>query len=103
MTKTELIEVIVKKTGLTKADCKKAIDAFTETITEVISMKTGRARYVNIPNFGTFFSIFKLQRIGRNPKTGKKINIPTHYTPKLIPSKTLMRIINQGGGNGGLK
>ncbi len=71
MNKGELIEAIAQKSGLTKADAKKALDAFIESTTE--SLKKGDK--IVLIGFGTFSVSERAARTGRNPQTGKVINI----------------------------
>ncbi len=80
MNKAQLIDAIAKKANLTKADAKKALDAFVETTTD--TLKSGDK--IALVGFGTFgvtkraASVTKrAARKGRNPqKPNEVINIP---------------------------
>jgi DNA-binding protein HU-beta len=72
MNKAQLIEAIANKAGLTKADSKKALDAFIETTTEALKNEDR----VALVGFGSFSVSKRDARTGRNPQTGKPINIP---------------------------
>ena len=72
MNKAELIDAIASKAGLTKADSKKALDAFTESIAAELKKKGGRVALVG---FGSFTVSERKARTGRNPQTGKEIKI----------------------------
>ena len=71
MNKAELIDSIAKDANLTKADAKKALDAFVKATTK--SLKKGER--VALVGFGSFSVARRSQRTGRNPQTGKPITI----------------------------
>ena len=72
MNKAQLIDAIAEKAGLTKADSKKALEAFVATIGE--SLK--KDEKVALVGFGSFSVSERSARAGRNPQTGKTIQIP---------------------------
>ncbi|WP_185864440.1 HU family DNA-binding protein [Blattabacterium cuenoti] len=72
MNKTELVNSIAEKTGITKIKAKNVTDAFIETVIE--SLKKGDK--VTLVGFGTFSVVERSPRNGVNPRTGKKIYIP---------------------------
>lgn len=78
MNKTELIAAIAEKSGLTKADSKKALDAFIETVSS--EMKKGGK--VALVGFGTYSVTQKSARKGINPRTKAVINIPAKKVVK---------------------
>jgi len=78
MNKTELIAAIADKSGLTKADSKKALDAFIETVSS--EMKKGGK--VALVGFGTYSVTQKSARKGINPRTKAVINIPAKKVVK---------------------
>ncbi|OFX83298.1 MAG: DNA-binding protein [Bacteroidetes bacterium GWF2_33_16] len=71
MNKAELIDAIAKEAKLTKADAKKALDAFIKSTTT--SLKKGNR--VALVGFGSFSVAKRNARTGRNPQTGKPITI----------------------------
>ncbi len=71
MNKAQLIDAMAEKAGLTKADAKKALDAFVEATTD--SLKGGDR--VALIGFGSFSVSERSARTGRNPQTGKEITI----------------------------
>lgn len=71
MKKSELVEAVAEKAGLTKADATRAIDAIFATITE--ALKNGDK--VPVAGFGTFAVSKRAAREGRNPRTGETVNI----------------------------
>ena len=85
MNKSELVKAISEKSGSTIRDTEKFLDSFVETITE--SMKKGDD--VTLVGFGTFSVANRAERIGRNFKTGKNIQIPASKSVKFKAGKTL--------------
>ncbi len=71
MNKAQLIDAMAEKAGLSKADAKKALDAFVEATTEALK---GGDR-VALIGFGSFAISERSARTGRNPQTGKTIQI----------------------------
>ncbi len=78
MNKTELINEIAEKSGLSKKKKKKALEAFIESVTGEV--KTGGK--VALVGFGTFSVTQKAARKGINPRTKAVINIPAKKTVK---------------------
>ncbi len=71
MNKAELIEAIATDAGLTKADAKKALDAFVGATTGALK----KGDRVALVGFGSFSIANRAARKGRNPQTGKEIKI----------------------------
>ena len=71
MTKTELIDSVASKSGLTKKDAGAVVEAFTSTITETLVNKED----VQLIGFGTFTTSKRAAREGINPSTGAKLQI----------------------------
>ncbi len=71
MNKAELIDAMAADAGLTKADAKRALDAFVGATTD--SLKKGNR--VALVGFGSFSVSTRAARKGRNPQTGQEINI----------------------------
>jgi DNA-binding protein HU-beta len=87
MNKQELIEAIAKESNLSKADSKKAIDAIIKAITS--SLKKGDR--VAIVAFGSFSVAKRSARTGRNPQTGKAINIKAKNVVKFKAGADLLK------------
>jgi DNA-binding protein HU-beta len=85
MTKTEFVAKIAEKTGSTKVDADKAIQAFLETVTDVL--KAGDK--VAFAGFGSFEVTERAAREGRNPQTGETMRIKASKAPKFKAGKTL--------------
>ena len=72
MTKADLVGKIAEKTGLTKANAERALNAFIEAIEETL---VGEGK-ITLTGFGTFMVDERKARTGRNPRTGETIEIP---------------------------
>lgn len=71
MNKAELIDAIASKANLSKADAKKALDAFVDTTGEALK----KGDRVALVGFGSFAVAERSARTGRNPQTGQPITI----------------------------
>ena len=71
MNKAELIDAIASEANLTKADAKRALDAFVKTTTGALK----KGDRVALVGFGSFAVSKRNARTGRNPQTGKPITI----------------------------
>ena len=85
MNKAELISAVAEKTGLSKKDSEKAINATFDTIT--LAMEAGEK--VQLVGFGAFDVKERASRIGRNPKTKEEIEIPASRVPVFKAGKAL--------------
>ena len=85
MNKSELVDAVATKTGLTKVQSSEAIDAVVDAIQE--SLKGGGQ--VSLVGFGVFLTGERAARTGRNPRTGAEIQIPAARLPKFKPGKGL--------------
>ena len=85
MNKTQLIDAIAAEAGLTKVDAKKAVDAFIKTTGEQI--KDGEK--IALVGFGTFSVSERPARMGRNPKTGEKIEVEKKRVVRFKPGSDL--------------
>ena len=78
MNKSELIDAIAAKSGASKADAGKIVDAFVETVVETVA----KGEEVRLIGFGTFGVSERAERTGRNPRSGDTIKIPACKAPK---------------------
>lgn len=90
MNKTELVDSIAKKTGLTKKDSEAALNAFVESVTE--SLK--KDDKVQLIGFGSFEVRKRAARKGRNPQTKEEIKIPASKAPVFKAGKALKTSVN---------
>jgi len=90
MNKSELISSIAEKSGLTKADAGKALDAMIASVTEGL---TGGDR-IALVGFGSWSVEQRSARTGRNPRTGAEIQIPAKKVVKFKPGAGLSDAVN---------
>ena len=90
MTKQELVEKMAAKSGLTKADSERALNAFQEAVTEELS-KGGK---VTLTGFGTYATSKREAREGRNPRTGEKVKIAARKAVTFKAGTALKEAVN---------
>ncbi len=90
MNKAQLIDSIAEQSGLTKADSKKALEAFVSSIGS--SLKKGDK--IALVGFGSFAVADRPARTGRNPQSGKEIKIPAKKIVKFKPGSELGEAVN---------
>ncbi len=90
MNKAELITSMAEKSGLTKKDSEKALNAFIESVEETLA----QGEKVQLVGFGTFESRRRNARKGRNPQTGEEIDIPAANMPAFKAGKALKDKLN---------
>ncbi len=90
MNKAQLIDAIAGDSGLTKADAKKALDAFLKVTGE--ALQSGDR--VSLVGFGSFSVTERSARMGRNPQTGKEISIPAKKVIKFKAGSELTDSVN---------
>lgn len=85
LTKTDLVAQVAEKVTLKKKDVEKAVNAVFASIQDALA-NGEKAQFVG---FGTFEVKQRKARKGRNPQTGKVINIPAAQVPVFKPGKAL--------------
>ncbi|GAB5031322.1 histone family protein dna-binding protein [Nannochloropsis oceanica] len=88
--KTELLDQVVKKTGVTKVMADKVLSAVTDSIAE--SLADGKK--VSLVGFGSFGTSVRSARTARNPRTGEPIQVPETTVATFAPSKVLKDKVN---------
>ena len=91
MNKTELVAVVAEKTGMTKKDAERVINATVETITENLV----KGEKVAMSGFGIFEVKAREARVGRNPRTKETIEIPATRLPAFKASKALKATVSK--------
>ncbi len=89
MNKAELIDAIASGADLTKADAKKALEAFVGSVSDTLK-EGGRVALVG---FGSFSVAEREERKGRNPQTGAEITIPAKKVVKFKAGAELAELI----------
>ena len=90
MNKTELIAKVAEVADLTKKDAEKAVNAIfgsTDSNKGVIIDAVAAGDKVQIIGFGSFESVERAARTGRNPQTGEEVQIAAKTAPKFKPGK----------------
>lgn len=90
MNKVELIAAMSAQNEMTKTDNEKALKAFIDVVSE--EMKNGGK--VQIVGFGTFETVQRAEREGRNPATGEAMTIKASVAPKFKAGKALKDTVN---------
>lgn len=85
MTKEDLIEIMIKKTGCTKKCAADCLNTILDEMTKALS----KGEQVVLTGFGTFRVTKRAARTGRNPKTGETIQIPAGKVPRFKAGKGL--------------
>lgn len=91
MNKTELIDSMAAKTGLTKKNAEAALNAFVEAVSEELT----KGEKVSLVGFGTFEVSERAAREGRNPRSGEVMHIAASKAPKFKAGKALKDIVNE--------
>ena len=91
MNKTELVASVAEKSGLTKKDSEKAVNAVLAAITE--SMENGEK--VQLVGFGTFEVRERKARKAQNPQTKEEITLPATKVPAFKAGKGLKDVVAQ--------
>lgn len=89
MNKTDFISAVAEKSGLSKIDSKKAVEAFFETVSD--ELKEGGK--IALLGFGSFSITEKAARKGMNPKTKQPIDIPARKSVKFKAGAELNELI----------
>ncbi len=88
MNKGDLINKVAEVLN-SKKEAQAAVDTTIKAITGALANKDS----VTLVGFGTFKVANRKARKGRNPQTGKEINIPARNVPKFVPGKALKEAV----------
>lgn len=91
MNKQELVASIAEKSGLTKKDSEKVLNAFVDSVKAALA----GGEKVALVGFGTFEVRSRKPRKGRNPQTKAVITIPGGKTPAFKPGKELKDVVGK--------
>ncbi|MCC7176695.1 MAG: integration host factor subunit beta [Bryobacterales bacterium] len=94
MTKAELIDEVSRVVELTRKESEVIVEAVFASI--VRALRGGDK--IEIRGFGSFRTRERQARIGRNPKTGARVEVPAKRIPFFKPSKELKDLVNEDGG-----
>jgi integration host factor subunit beta len=90
VTKADLIEEVSRVVEMTRKDSEVIVEAIFDSI--VRSLRTNDK--IEIRGFGSFRTRQRQSRIGRNPKTGARVEVPPKRIPFFKPSKELKDLVN---------
>src|SRR5215470_13560496 len=95
MTKADLVEEVARVTELTRKDSEVIVDTMFESV--IKALRAGDK--LEVRGFGSFRVRQRNARIGRNPKTGDKVEVPAKRVPYFKPSKEMKDLINNESGS----
>jgi DNA-binding protein HU-beta len=89
VTKSQLVDVVQKRAGLTRKQSADAVDAVIDTVQEVLS----RGGEVALTGFGRFSVAERDARRGKHPRTGEPMEIAATRVPKFAPASGLKQAV----------
>lgn len=92
MTKADLIEEVSRVVEVTRKESEVIVETIFESV--VKSLRAGEK--VEIRGFGSFRTRERQGRVGRNPKSGDRVEVPAKTIPYFKPSKELRDVVNGG-------
>ena len=90
MTTSELVEKVAEQTTLNKSQAKAVLDVAIRIIQDTIVSNKG----VALRNLGKLKCVKRDARVGRNPSTGEKVNIPAKNVVKFVTSLATKKLLN---------
>ncbi len=90
MTKADLIEEVSRAVEMSRKDSEVIVETVFESI--VKTLRSGDK--IEIRGFGSFRTRERKSRVGRNPKTGARVEVPAKKIPYFKPSKELKDVVN---------
>lgn len=96
MTKADLIEEVSRVVEFTRKDAEVMVESIFDSVVKALRANDK----IEIRGFGSFRTRQRQSRIGRNPKTGARVDVPAKRIPYFKPSKELKDLVNQETGAG---
>ena len=96
LTKADLIEEVLRISELPRKESETIVETIFESIIDALQ----KGDKIEIRGFGSFRTRQRRGRIGRNPKTGAKVDVPPKKIPFFKPSKELKDFVNNSESNG---
>jgi integration host factor subunit beta len=90
MTKADLVEKIAERAQLSKKDSEIVVNTVFQSIIEALT----KGDKVELRGFGSFRARGRQSRVGRNPKTGDSVEVPSKKVPFFKPGKDLKKLVN---------
>ncbi len=91
MTKAELIDEVSRVVEMTRKDSEVIVEAIFNSVVQALHS----GDKIEIRGFGSFRTRRRQPRVGRNPKTGARVDVPAKRIPYFKPSKELKDLVNQ--------
>ncbi len=91
MTKADLIEEVSRVVEFTRKDAEVIVESIFDSVVKALRANDK----IEIRGFGSFRTRQRQSRIGRNPKTGARVEVPAKRIPYFKPSKELKDLVNQ--------
>jgi len=91
MTKADLIEEVARVVEFTRKEAEVIVESIFDSVVKALRANDK----IEIRGFGSFRTRQRQARIGRNPKTGAKVEVPAKRIPYFKPSKELKDLVNQ--------
>ena len=91
MTKAELVDEVARVVQLTKKQAETIVNIVFDSIVD--SLRSGQK--IELRGFGSFRTRQRKARVGRNPKTGDRVEVPPKKIPFFKPSKELKDLVNE--------
>jgi DNA-binding protein HU-beta len=91
MTKSDIINEIVKETGIDKITVQKIVETFMVTVKESLV----KDKNVYLRGFGGFIVKKRAQKTARNISKNTTIIIPEHYVPSFKPAKSFIHKVKK--------
>ena len=91
MNKEELVQEVAKRAKTTQKEVSEIITATMDVITRSVA----KGKKVTLVGFGTFEARKRAARTGRNPQTGKEIQIPAKKVPVFSAGKKFREVVNK--------
>ena len=89
MNKSELINELSEETTFIKKDVARVLDS----LTRIIGRTLKKGEKVSITGFGSFWPSLRPERVGINPSTKQRINLPAITVPRFKPGKNLREVV----------
>ena len=93
MTKVDLIDEVARVVEMTRKDSEVIVESIFDSVVKALRADDK----IEIRGFGSFRTRQRQARIGRNPKTGARVEVPAKRIPYFKPSKELKDLVNSGG------
>lgn len=85
MNKLDLVKTISQSANISKAEAERGLVGLLQTMKDAIEV----GERINLVGFGSFSVIDRAARVGRNPKTGEQVAIPSRRSVKFCPGQEL--------------